>query len=359
MDNTYKAASTSIILIPAYRPDAKLIELLRQLLPCNFRAVIVVNDGSGEEYGEIFRTIESMSEVTILNHAVNMGKGAALKTGFNFICGKYQDAACVITADADGQHTPEDILRMSRQFANDPASLLLGVRSFDKNVPFRSLFGNKLTAVLMRLILNIKVSDTQTGLRAIPISFLPELMHITYNRYEFELEMLLCAKRNRIQITEMPISTVYINDNASSHFNPLRDSFKIYIVLFRYAIVSILASLVDYMVFLPVLLVSEYTGLMSDSSREIIAVAAGRFAGALLQYCMIRKIVFRTAKSILSTLPQYILLVAVSGVASYIIMNYLEEPTGLSDALTKIIAEAALFLANFMILREFVFHPPK
>ncbi len=348
----------SVILIPAYHPDEKLLTLLLQLREYKYNNIIVVNDGSGREYDAIFDKVKEFPEVTLLDHAINMGKGAALKTGFNYICSNCPETSCVLTADSDGQHTPADIKRLSDDYDARPGNLILGTRSFDKDVPFRSLFGNRLTAFLMRLLLNIKVSDTQTGLRAIPVKFLPHLLQIPFNRYEFELEMLLLAKRMSLPIVEMPISTVYINGNESSHFNPLRDSFKIYIVLFRYAIVSILASTVDYLVFLPcILLLPELNGIKPETN-EILSVSAGRIAGAILQYCMIRKIVFRTKKSVLTTLPLYFLLVAASGTASYIIMNNLNRPTGWPDALTKLVAEAALFLANFLILREFIFHAP-
>ncbi len=338
--------SHSVILIPAYHPDGKLTALLQSLETMDFRAIVLVDDGSGPDYAGLFREAASFRNVMLLRHSVNMGKGAALKMGLNYIYANLPDVKHVITADSDGQHTPEDIQRLSDAAEKAPESLILGARAFEGDVPFRSRFGNRLTAFLMRFLLGIRITDTQTGLRAIPRSFIPELLPIPYNRYEFELEMLLCAKRMKRAITELPIRTVYIDNNASSHFNPLLDSFKIYIVLFRYILVSIVTAVVDYIVFVPVL---YFFG------SEVLAVAVGRVAGAAVQYTLVRRVVFSSKEGISSTLPKYAFLVLCSGCASYIIMNSIEIGSGMNAYFAKLAAEVLLYLANFLIQRDFIF----
>ena len=344
------------ILIPAYRPDEKLIALLKKLSSAGFKHLVVIDDGSGEDFAEIFAQVKTVGHIHLLRHPVNMGKGAALKTGLIYIAEKLPECTSIITADADGQHTVEDICRLSEYAGREPEKLGLGVRQFDGKVPLRSLLGNKLTAFFMRLLLGMKISDTQTGLRAIPHSFIPDLLLIPYNRYEFELEMLLAAKRTGRATMEMPIKTVYIDGNSSSHFNPLLDSFKIYIVLFRYVLVSLLTAVTDYLVYAPVLwLLTNFLQKFPATTSTAIAVAAGRIAGIAVQYTLVRKVVFYSQTPILKTLPKFIGLVICSGCASYLLMHAIEYCAEWNFYLAKLVAELIIYLANFLIQRDMIF----
>ncbi|MBE6356978.1 MAG: glycosyltransferase [Lentisphaerae bacterium] len=346
---------STAILIPAYEPDEKLIVLLKQLAGCGFERIVVVNDGSSGKCAAVFDEISGMAGVKLLCHPVNMGKGAAMKTGLLYICEQLPECTAVISADADGQHTPEDISRLSEAAAKEPETLHLGVRKFDSNVPLRSLIGNRLTAFFVRLLLGMKISDTQTGLRAIPRSFIPDLLQIPYNRYEFELEMLLVSKRSGRKTAELTISTVYIDNNASSHFNPLLDSFKIYIVLFRYILVSLLTAATDYLVYVPVLYLASVFLPYNAAILTGIAVTSGRAAGAALQYALVKKLVFCSRASVISTLPKFIFLVICSGCASYLIMHAINSSVHLNFYLAKLAAELVIYLANFLIQRDFIF----
>lgn len=343
------------ILIPAYNPDEKLLTLLSELIAAGLENIVVVDDGSKAECQAVFEKVSAISAVTLRRHPVNMGKGAALKTGLLHIFNHLPDCRMVITADADGQHTPQDILRLSEAAAKAPEKLYLGVRAFDKDVPLRSLIGNKMTAFFMRVLLGMKISDTQTGLRAIPRSFIADLLQIPYNRYEFELEMLLACKRTGRGVAELTISTVYIDNNASSHFNPIKDSFKIYIVLFRYILVSILTAVTDYAVYVPSLYFClgylPYNAVVSTA----IAVTIGRIAGAAVQYMLVRKVVFYSKKSVVSTLPKFILLVICSGCASYLVMHAINSSVHWNFYFAKLAAELVIYLANFLIQRDFIF----
>lgn len=344
------------ILIPAYRPDEKLIALLEKISSAGFKHSVVIDDGSGEDFAEIFAQVKTVGHIHLLRHPVNMGKGAALKTGLIYIAEKLPECTSIITADADGQHTVEDICRLAGVAGKEPEKLALGVRQFDGKVPLRSLIGNKLTAFFMRLLLGMKISDTQTGLRAIPRSFIPDLLLIPYNRYEFELEMLLAAKRTGRATVEMPIKTVYIDGNSSSHFNPLLDSFKIYIVLFRYVLVSLLTAVTDYLVYVPVLwLLTNFLQKIPATTSTAIAVAAGRIAGIAVQYTLVRKVVFYSDSPVIKTLPKFIGLVICSGCASYLLMHAIEYCAEWNFYLAKLVAELIIYLANFLIQRDMIF----
>lgn len=231
------------VIIPAYNPSNELIELVKTLISCHVSKIIVINDGSQSNSDEIFKSIKNLHEKAIvLHHDINQGKGAALKTGFRYAYTHFNEAIGVVTADADGQHSVEDILRVGQPLLGNSGDLIMGVRQFEvnnANIPFRSQFGNLLTAKLFKLIVGLNISDTQCGLRGIPRDFIPELLQIKNNGYDFELMMLIASKSAHRKIQEIPIKTIYIDNNQSSHFNPILDSFKIYFVLLRFLVLSL------------------------------------------------------------------------------------------------------------------------
>ena len=210
------------VVVPAYEPDEKLSGLLRKLREAGFINIVLVDDGSGEGYVHLFEDGEKEYGCVVLRHAVNQGKGRALKTAFNYCLEAYPDTPGVITADSDGQHTPECILSCAAALAENPESLILGCRCFDgEDVPARSEFGNKCTRAVMKYLTGITVSDTQTGLRGIPAGFMAQLLKVPGERFEFETNMLLETKKRKVPIFEVPIKTVYIEENRTSHFNPI------------------------------------------------------------------------------------------------------------------------------------------
>ena len=216
------------ILIPAYNPDHKLLTLLNDLKQKQINHIVVIDDGS--DCKNIFKQLEPLC--TILTHAKNKGKGAALKTGLSYIKNNLKNILGVITVDADGQHEISDILKVIDSFRQHSNCLVLGTRNFKENtVRLRSLIGNKLTKRLLKLRHKLDISDTQTGLRAIPTNIISEILEIKFNGYEFEMKMLLKTKKWGLKIKETPIKTIYLNKNESSHFNPILDSIKIYFVL--------------------------------------------------------------------------------------------------------------------------------
>ena len=208
------------IVIPAYQPDAKLVGLV-EALRTEFPHVVVVDDGSaGCE--ETFEAIRGCVEA-LLVHPANCGKGAALKTGFAWIR-EHLPGTGVVTADADGQHTPEDILRIAEATATRKGGIVLGVRTFEGPIPFRSRWGNGWTRILFRLLTGLAIRDTQSGLRGIPADMLDRMLALRGDRYEYETRMLVDARRHAQPPLQIPIRTVYLEGNRSSHYRPLRDT---------------------------------------------------------------------------------------------------------------------------------------
>ena len=223
------------IIVPSLNPDEKLEQVVIGLRNAGFNDIILVNDGSAPEYVHRFEECRTYPEVTVLTHPVNRGKGRAMKTAFAWCLENRPDITGVITVDGDNQHRCEDVLTLGAAMEEHPDRLYLGVRDFSqKDVPLRSRFGNTITRNVVRLACGLRLTDTQTGLRAIPRYMLPTLLDIDGERYEFETEMLLCAKDEGIRVSEIVIATVYIDENQTSHFDTFRDSWKIYKLIFRH-----------------------------------------------------------------------------------------------------------------------------
>jgi glycosyltransferase involved in cell wall biosynthesis len=223
-----------VILIPAYNPDQRLVGLVDDLLARDGTDVVVVNDGSGPDCAPVFKALEGRRRCSVLVHATNRGKGAALKTGMRFFLDKFPGKSCLVTADADGQHLAEDVLSVAGRVGSSAGSLVLGVREFGRGTPVRSVFGNRMTSLVFGLLLGRRCSDTQTGLRGMTADLLPAFLAIPGDRFEYELDMLLDCISRKIPFVEVRIRTVYLEGNRSSHFNPLKDSWRIYSRIFRH-----------------------------------------------------------------------------------------------------------------------------
>lgn len=218
--------SNIIILIPAYNPPSKLIQFTKNLLNSGFNKIIIVNDGSSKKYDSIFNEIKNL-KIILLAHEKNQGKGEALKTGFFHCINNFKNISGIITADADGQHSVKDIINIAKQINEN--EIILGQRFFNKkNIPFKSKLGNYLSRKTISAVSKQTIYDTQTGLRFIPANKFKEISIIPGKRFEYETNMLLYAKKLNLKIREIPIKTIYLNENKSSNFKPLKDSYMIY-----------------------------------------------------------------------------------------------------------------------------------
>jgi putative flippase GtrA len=333
------------VLIPAYKPEPTLADFVRTLISAGARTV-VIDDGSGPDFASVFDAVQRSGCTVILRHAVNLGKGAALKTGLNYVACNDPAGVGVVTADADGQHTVEDVVAVAQSLATSPRCLVLGVRGFEGELPLRSRIGNAATRHLMRWIVGQEISDTQTGLRGIPLALIPRLLLIPHQGYEFELEMLLICKYEGIRIVETGIQTIYLDGNRSSHFNPWVDSFRIYFVLLRFTLVSLVSAILDNVVFAAVFLCWP---------NVATAQIAGRVLATLFNFWGNRNTVFRSQEQIGRTLSKYLLLVAASGGMSYALIHLFTWSGAMGVYLAKILAETILFFSNFVVQRDFVF----
>jgi glycosyltransferase involved in cell wall biosynthesis len=337
-------ASSVIFLIPSYEPNDALCSLLERLRSEDSAHIVVVDDGSGLIYAPIFERAGQIAGITVLKNAVNLGKGAALKHGMNYILVNYPDCIGAVTADADGQHAVKDILRIAYELRQTPANAILGTRLFGRDVPLRSKVGNTVSRYAYRFLIGVAVSDTQAGLRGIPRRLMELCLPIGSDRYEFETEQLAVIKWEQIPIREIPIETIYIEGNRASHFRPLLDSAKIYFVLLRYSVASITTYVTDVIVF----------WLVFSSTQQILfSNMSARMVALWVQLALLRSFVFKRKIS-LGIFLGYIALVFVSGFMSSALQIQLLRIIAI-PLVTKIIADTLFFVFNFLFLRDVVF----
>lgn len=336
-------------IIPAYNPDEKLIEVIKNIQRESHYKIFVIDDGSTESTQHIFKKLLQEVDSTnliFLKHAINLGKGAALKTIFNHILVNYPVINGVVTLDSDGQHSIKDCLRVLDEVKKNDNIFILGYRTFSKEIPLKSYIGNNISKFIYKLVLGRSFKDTQTGLRGLNKSFMKECLAIKSNRFEFETEQLANAVNNQnIDIEEIPIKTIYIEDNKATSFRPLVDSFKIYFVLFRYGLSSIITAIVDFIVF-SLALSFGYGVVASNMFARTVSIG--------VQFILLDKYVFYTKAKIINFLL-FAGYVYMMGIISAWTQISATEHLNISTISAKILIEGILFFVNFAFLRLYIF----
>ncbi len=234
MTETNPIRQAAAIILPSLDPDQKFAAVVKGLAEDGFEHIVIVDDGSDAAHQHWFDEAERYPSCTVLHHGVNKGKGRALKTAFAHVRENLPELQGVITIDGDGQHLLGDIVACGERMLRERDKVVLGCRDFDlPGVPPRSVAGNKTTSRMFRLLYGIRLSDTQTGLRAIPRSCLAGFETIEGERFEYETNMLLYMKRRGIEFVEQPIATVYDEEDYSSHYNAVKDSWRIFKIMFK------------------------------------------------------------------------------------------------------------------------------
>lgn len=344
------------ILIPAFNPDEQFLMVMQEIMGDEqlSKNVVIVDDGSNEEHQYIFTTLIEQygPRMTLLRHAENAGKGAALKTGLAYFDVEHPEIQGIATLDADGQHAIPDVRRSIEAFNGE--NLVLGVREFDPDVPLRSRFGNILTSWLFSKFTGQGVSDTQTGLRVIPKKYFAPLLAFPENHFEFEFKMLLDSHQYGVEMTEVPIQTIYLNDNVGSNFRVVQDSLSIYGQFLKFAGSGIASFLVDLGVYTIMMIV------LGTQTREHImwAVIIARIVSSLVNYGLNHRYVFDKAGN--NTLVKYFALVIVqmffAAELTYLIAEYLvSAETTLTAMIAKIVADLLLFVVSYQIQKRWIF----
>ncbi len=354
-----------IALIPAYEPGDKLISLAAELKERGFD-IVVVDDGSGSGYRDIFEEISQ--QATVLTHAQNRGKGAALRTGMTYI-NKYMAYnesvmgasgtevvsgrdAVIVTVDADGQHLPDDVPRVAEISDQRRDALVLGSRALKEDVPVRSRFGNTVTRHVYSMATGVRVHDTQTGLRAFRRSLIPRLLEIEGDRYEYEINMLMQLAAEGVPIIEERIETVYEDNNSGSHFRTLRDSFRVYKEKLKFSASSLASFAIDYCMY-AVLLAA--TGAAGIAGSLVISNIGARLVSGTANYMMNRKLVFRSRAGLAKSAAQYFLLAAFILAGNTIVLSTLAGTLGMNRFAAKLITEVIFFAISWTVQRYVIF----
>ena len=357
-----------VILIPSLHPDLKLIEYTDDLAAHGFSRIVVVDDGSGPAYREVFDKIGSKPECAVLSYQQNQGKGHALKHGFSYILEHFKDAPDVVTADADGQHTAGDCERVAAAMLSEPEKLVLGTRDFSQaNVPAKSRTGNRLTSIFFLMLYGHWLPDTQTGLRGMSMDLLPKLLGIPGERFEWEMNELIHFAGWHLDFVRVPIDTIYLEENSGSHFRPLLDSFRIYALLFsnffKFASSSATSTVLDLGLFtVLVKWVLPYLFPALSAGRPyylvLLATAVARVCSSVLNFFINRQFVFQMERH-KGAFLRYALLVIVVLFTSATLVNALNVYLSLDRTVAKIIVDSLLFFVNYRVQKAWVFSKPR
>ena len=354
-----------IALIPAYEPDEKIKKLADELAERGFD-IVVVDDGSGPDHAELFEALSQ--NATVLTHAVNRGKGAALKTGLSYI-NKYMAYtesvltpagaetvsgrdAVIVTVDADGQHLPDDVLRVAEISAQRRDALVLGSRALSEDIPVRSRFGNTITRHVYSAATGVHVHDTQTGLRAFHRSLIPRLLQIEGDRYEYEINMLMQLAAEGVPIIEERIETVYEDNNSGSHFRTVRDSFRVYKEILKFSASSLASFAIDYGMYA---LLLAATGAAGIANSLVISNIGARLVSGTANYMMNRKLVFRSRTGFAKSAAQYFLLAAFILAGNTIVLSTLAGTLGVNRFAAKLITEVIFFAISWTVQKYVIF----
>lgn len=348
-----------VIVIPALNPLPSFYAYVESLSYEKFVSIIIINDGSSKEKQTLFDQCEQLENVKILKHAVNLGKGRALKNAFNYIANdrNLADTNGVITVDADGQHKLTDVLTVCQLLNKERNKLVLGVRSFkDTNVPTKNMLGNKITSKLFKLLYGQSISDTQTGLRGFTLDTLDHFIDLEGERFSYETNVLITAVQQKFNIEETPIETVYINENESSHFRPFYDSVEIYWLLlknfFKFMSVSITSFLIDISLFQLFLFLLRFT---FDRRRIVLATLLARAGSSLFNFLMNRSFVFKSKRKWNKTIIRFYMLVAGEALVSAGSVYLLYRLTGFREVFLKVGVDLIIFLVSYRIQKSVIF----
>ena len=357
MSEKYNCLSALAIVLPSLDPDKKFKAVVDGLVEKGFEHIVIVDDGSDDEHQCWFEQAEAYPQTHVLHHGVNRGKGRALKTAFEYVIANLPQVKGVITIDGDGQHLADDIIACGERMLEQKDKVVLGCRDFNQpGVPPRSVAGNKTTARLFRICYGIVLSDTQTGLRAIPAEYLPAFCKIEGERFEYETNMLLNMKRMGIAFYEQPIETVYDPDDYSSHYNAVKDSLRIFKVMIKFMLSSLGSTVIDLGVFY---LMMRFFGLAAGKYAELLATVVARAISSFFNFSANNAVVFENKGHYKRALFRYYCLcipqMLVSAGLVTLINGLFANSLPIVATLIKFAVDMVLFFISYFIQREWVF----
>lgn len=343
------------LIVPAFKPDLRLVELICALHGRWRGPVVVVDDGSGESFSAVFDRCRDLG-VQVVRRDTRGGKGEALKAGFR-AAGSLVPRPCgVVCADDDCRHLPQDIVAVAQELARDPSRLVLGCRDFSElGIPRLTLLANLCTRAAVRMFCGVAVSDTQSGLRGLPLEFALRMCDESRGGFEFEAAMLAEAERSGLAFAEVPIA--YTADPAAplSDFRPVADTARILAVMVelfaKYALSSVFCYALDLVLF-GVLVVAF--GSAAGPWGVYAATLAARAVSAGTNFAINRRKVFEAGMSG-RRVARYVCLSAAIMAASALAVGWLAPLTGVAPVFIKPFVDFVLFFANYKAQQLWVF----
>jgi glycosyltransferase involved in cell wall biosynthesis len=342
--------NANMIIIPALNPDERLISLVRELLSQGQTHIMVVDDGSDRQTQEVFRCLEKLG-CLVYHHAVNKGKGAALKTGIQLSKDMPGIKGCV-TADADGQHLASDILHIAAVLEEHPECIVLGVRDAqNKNNPRKSRFGNRFSAFVFRLTTGVRCPDTQTGLRGFSRELMEFCLAAPGSRYDYEMNLLIAAAKKKIPFCMAPIQTIYYQNNAGTHFRPIVDSYRVFKIPLKFAGASLISAAADLLIFtLMTELISAEIGTLLFFSTAIARISSGT-----LNFTLNRNWTFSSDENWRPQALRYLALFFSIMLSSWLLVWRFSLLLPVSRIIIKAVVDSALFFISYLVQRNLVF----
>lgn len=312
--------------------------------------VVVVDDGTAPTAAGPLKAVQRYAAV--IHHGVNRGKGRALRTGLEYVQRTVPTPYTVVTVDADGQHRSEDAARLCDVAEAHPQALILGARTLGSTAPLRSRLGNAVTRAVYRLTTRQALRDTQTGLRACSDQLVPSLLEIPGERYEWEMNVLVELAAAGVELKEIPIATIYRDANSRSHFSPVRDSWRIYRELMKYAGSSLLGFGIDYAVFATIVTISGGTAVVAGN-------IAARIVSGCVNFTVNHRLVFHSTRTWWRAAAGYAALSGAILTGTTLVLAFLVHHVGWSPYWAKIVTEMTFFAVSWLVQRTFVFRAPK
>lgn len=348
-----------LIVIPALNPPQHFINYVDELIQNGIESILVLDDGSSLEHKWIFDQIARNQECTVLQHALNLGKGRGIKNSINYFLNleNLSDYVGMIMVDSDGQHEINDVLKIRDAMMLNPNHLYFGSRNFDeKHVPWKSRIGNKFTTFLFKALYGEHIRDTQTGLRGIPKEIAHLFIDLKGERFQYEMNMLISAVINNVKVKEIDIKTVYFDDNSETHFRPIKDSLEIMSLIFanffKYILSSLSSFIIDIILFyLMIIAIKD----MDTNSRIILSTIIARIGSSIFNFAINKNIVFENKRKDPLILVRYFSLVLFQMLISASLVTIFYQLTGFQESFVKIVIDSLLFLVSYRIQKLYVF----
>lgn len=347
------------ILIPAYRPDNSLLRLVRELDSMNLRRVVIVDDGSGAEFARFFDSLSNEYGCRVVHHSVNLGKGRAIKTGFNYILCHYPDAIGCVTTDCNGSFVPQDIKKIFDSLLENPGELIMGKRVLEGSQDYvgKAVTGYKVLQLSFKYLVGVEIHDPQCVLRGIPISYMKKLMTVWGEGYEYDTKMITSCKKFGVSLREIQLQTRYEKRRNVYKYRTIKDNIPIYLTFASYIFTSIIATIVDLFLFQTLKGLFNNIKVLDDTGMYIpIATGLARTVSAFVNYRLNLRLVFRSKKNSIKTLRKWITLVIVQAALSAAGVTIIHTLLPWSEeVLIKVPVDFILFFLSYYVAKEKVY----